>query len=75
MLNFCCLIPLIVCEFSALNLNLVDRWVIIYSICTVTIGSTIREVVVTVAIGNYIRRVITIDESIYSREYGVNVVD
>ena len=34
------------------------------------IGNTIREAVVTVAIGNYIRRVIVIGGSLYSRVYG-----
>ena len=35
------------------------------------IGNTIREAVVTVAIGNYIRRVIVIGGSLYSRVYGI----
>ena len=35
------------------------------------IGNTIREAVVTVAIGNYIRRVIVIGGSLYSRVYGM----
>ena len=37
------------------------------------IGNTIREEVVTVAIGNYIRRVIVIGGSLYSRVYGTVV--
>ena len=36
------------------------------------IGNTIREAVVTVAIGNYIRRVIVIGGSLYSRVYGTH---
>ena len=35
------------------------------------IGNTIQEAVVTVAIGNYIRRVIVIGGSLYSRVYGI----
>ena len=35
------------------------------------IGNTIREAVVTVAMGNYICRVIVIGGSLYSRVYGM----
>ena len=42
-----------------------------YGYCVCYIGNTIRKAVVTVMIGNYIHRVIVIEGSLFSREYGI----
>ena len=42
----------------------------IHTVIVFVIGNTIRKAVVTVMIGNYIHRVIVIEGSLFSREYG-----
>ena len=37
------------------------------------IGNTIRKAVVTVMIGNYIHRVVVIEGSLFSREFGSSI--
>ena len=43
----------------------------IHTVIVFVIGNTIRKAVVTVMIGNYIHRVIVIEGSLFSREYGM----
>ena len=43
----------------------------IHTVIVFVIGNTIRKAVVTVMIGNYIHRVIVIEGSLFSREYGI----
>ena len=43
----------------------------IHMVIVFVIGNTIRKAVVTVMIGNYTHRVIVIEGSIFSREYGI----
>ena len=42
----------------------------IHTVIAYVIGNTIRKAVVTVMLGNYIHRVIVIEGSLFSREYG-----
>ena len=42
----------------------------IHTVIVFVIGNTIRKAVVTVMIGNYIHRVVVIEGSLFSREYG-----
>ena len=43
----------------------------IHTVVVFVIGNTIRKAVVTVMIGNYIHRVVVIEGSLFSREYGM----
>ena len=43
----------------------------IHTVIVFVIGNTIRKAVVTVMIGNYIHRVVVIEGSLFSREYGI----
>ena len=43
----------------------------IHTVIVFVIGNTIRKAAVTVTIGNYIHRVIVIEGSLFSREYGI----
>ena len=43
----------------------------IHTVIVFVIGNTIRKAVVTVMIGNYIHRVVVIEGSLFSREYGM----
>ena len=44
----------------------------IHTVIVFVIGNTIRKAVVTVMIGNYIHRVVVIEGSLFSREYGTS---
>ena len=46
----------------------------IHTVIVFVIGNTIRKAVVTVMIGNYIHRVIVIEGSLFSREYGIRKI-
>ena len=45
----------------------------IHTVIVFVIGNTIRKAVVTVMIGNYIHRVVVIEGSLFSREYGISI--
>ena len=45
----------------------------IHTVIVFVIGNTIRKAVVTVMIGNYIHRVIVIEGSLFSQEYGIAI--